>query len=162
MNDAALKPDTQDIVFDEIFPHAPDAIWKVMTNGELMGRWLMPAIGFEPVKGKHFTFPTKPDGEWDGVIRCQVLEAIPNERLVYTWKSGYETNSGYVSRLDTVVSWTFSKVAGGTRIRLVHSGFIMPKNLSVFQNVSQGWSKIVPKLIAIVAEDLNAKMGDMP
>ncbi len=57
MNDAALKPDTQDIVFDEIFPHAPDAIWKVMTNGELMGRWLMPAIGFEPVQGKHFTFP---------------------------------------------------------------------------------------------------------
>ncbi len=91
-----------------------------------------------------------------------MLEAIPNERLVYTWRSGYETNSGYVSRLDTVVSWTFSEVAGGTRIRLVHSGFVMPKNLSVFQNVSQGWSKIVPKLIAIVAEDLNAKMGDMP
>lgn len=40
MNDAALKSDTQDIVVDEVFPHAPEAVWKVLTTGELMNRWL--------------------------------------------------------------------------------------------------------------------------
>ena len=43
----------------------------------------MSPTGFEPVKGKHFTFQTTPAGAWDGVIHCQVLEAIPNERLAY-------------------------------------------------------------------------------
>ena len=58
MNDAALKSDTQDIVVDEIFPHAPETIWKTLTTGELIGRWIMAPTGFEPVKGKHFTFQT--------------------------------------------------------------------------------------------------------
>ncbi len=32
MNEAALKSDTQDIVVDEVFPHAPEMIWKTLTS----------------------------------------------------------------------------------------------------------------------------------
>ena len=28
MNNAALKSDTQDIVVEEVLPHAPEMIWK--------------------------------------------------------------------------------------------------------------------------------------
>jgi uncharacterized protein YndB with AHSA1/START domain len=41
MNDAALACDTQDIVVDELFPHAPEIIWKTLTTGDLIGRWMM-------------------------------------------------------------------------------------------------------------------------
>lgn len=152
MNDAALKFETQDIVVDEIFPHAPETIWKALTNGELMSRWLMEPTGFEPVKGKQFTFQTTPAGAWDGVIRCQVQEVKPNERFVYTWKSGHEGNIGYGSTLDTLVTWTLSKVENGTRIRLIHSGFITPKNDTAFNNMSTGWKKCVPNLGTIASE----------
>ena len=160
MNEAALKSNMQDIVVDEVFPHTPEILWKVLTTGELISRWLMPTTGWKPVKGTHFTFPTKPDGEWDGVIRCQVLEVTPNERLVYTWKSGYETNAGYVSRLDTIVTWTLTRSDGGTRLRLVHSGFVMAKNASVFQNINEGWSKVIAKMIAIAAEEASTIVRD--
>ena len=40
MNDAALKSGTQDIVVDEVSPHAPETIWKALTTSELIGRWL--------------------------------------------------------------------------------------------------------------------------
>ena len=159
MTDAAVKSGTQEIVFDEVFPHTPTAIWRVLTTGELINRWLMAQKGFAPVKGTHFSFQTPPDGEWDGVIHCEVLEVVPNERLVYTWKSGHESNGVYVSRLDTVVTWTLARNDGGTRLRIVHSGFIMPKNMSIFQNINAGWSKVVPKLIAIVAEEAKATAG---
>ena len=33
MNEAARKPVTQEIVVDEIFPHAPEIIWKTLTTG---------------------------------------------------------------------------------------------------------------------------------
>jgi len=79
MNDAALKPDTQDIVVDEVFPHTPETIWKTLTTANLMGRWLMMPAGFEPVEGKYFTYQTTPAGAWDGTIHCQVLEVKPNE-----------------------------------------------------------------------------------
>ena len=39
MNDAALKFETQDIVVDEVFPHAPETIWKALTTSELIARW---------------------------------------------------------------------------------------------------------------------------
>src|SRR5687768_17673660 len=103
MNDAALKSNTQDIVVDEVFPHAPEAIWKTLTSGELIGRWLMAPTGFEPVQGRQFTFQTTPAGAWDGTIRCEVLEVIPNKRLAYTLQSGDEGNVGYGSPLNTVV-----------------------------------------------------------
>ena len=152
MNDAALKLDTQEIVVDEVLPHAPATIWRTLTTGELIGRWLMAPTGFEPVKGKHFTFKTKPAGAWDGTIHCQVLEAIPNKRLVYAWKGGDEGNSGYGSRLDTVVTFTLSSVDDGTRLRLVHSGFVTPKNDTAFKTMSEGWKTVVPRIGAIADE----------
>jgi len=152
MNDAALKSGTQDIVVDEVFPHAPETIWKTLTSGELIARWLMAPTGFEPVKGKHFTFQTKPAGAWDGIIHCQVLEAMPNERLAYAWKGGHEGNVGYGSRLDTVVTWILSKVEDGTRLRLVHSGFVTPKNDSAFKSMSEGWKKVVKSVGDIAGE----------
>ena len=158
MNDAALKSDTQDIVVDEVFPHAPETIWKALTTGELIGRWLMMTpTGFEAVKGKHFTFQTTPGGAWDGVIHCQVLEATPNERLVYAWKSGHEGNVGYGSPLDTVVTFILSRVENGTRLRLVHSGFVLPKNDAAFKNMGEGWKKCVPSIGAIAGEQVSSK-----
>ena len=152
MNDAALKIETQDIVVDEVFPHAPGTIWKALTNGELIGRWLMVPTGFAAVKGTQFTFQTTPGGAWDGVIHCEVVEVIPNERLTYSWTGGHEANIGYGAPLDTVVTWTLSRVAGGTRLRLVHSGFITPTNDSAFKTMSGGWTKVVQKLATVAGE----------
>jgi uncharacterized protein YndB with AHSA1/START domain len=153
MNAAAqLKSDTQDIVVEEVFPHAPEKIWKVLTSGELMGRWIMAPTGFEPVEGKHFTMKTTAAGAWDGTIRCQVLEVKPNERFVYAWKGGHEGNVGYGAPLDTVVTWTLSRVGNGTRLRLVHSGFVLPKNETAFRGMSDGWKKVVRNIDGIAGE----------
>jgi uncharacterized protein YndB with AHSA1/START domain len=152
MNDAALQSDTHDIIVDEVFPHAPETIWKTLTTGQLIGRWMMEPTGFEPVEGKRFTFRTSPAGAWDGVIHCQVLEVLPNQRFAYAWKGGHEANAGYGSPLDTVVTWILSRVENGTRLRLVHSGFVRPKNDTAFKNMSEGWKKVVKNIGAIVDE----------
>jgi uncharacterized protein YndB with AHSA1/START domain len=153
MNNAALMTHTQEIVVDEFFPHAPETIWKTLTNGALMARWLgMTPTGFEPVKGNRFTYQTTSAGAWDGVIRCEVLDVIPNERFVYAWKGGHEGNAGYGSKLDTIVTFALSKAPNGTRLRLVHSGFVLPKNETAFTNMSGGWKKVVQRLDAITTE----------
>jgi uncharacterized protein YndB with AHSA1/START domain len=151
---AASKFDTQDIRVDEVLPHAPETIWKALTTGDLIGRWLrMTPTGFEPVKGRRFTFQTTPAGAWDGVIHCEVLEAIANQRLVYSWKGGDEGNVGYGSRLDTVVTFTLARVGDGTRLSLVHSGFVLPKNDGAFRSMGEGWKKVVPAIGTIAGED---------
>jgi uncharacterized protein YndB with AHSA1/START domain len=158
MSDAAIMADSHEIVVDEVFPHTPELLWKTLTTPELMGRWLkMTPSGFEPTKGKHFTYQTTPAGEWDGVIHCQVLKVMPNESLVYAWKGGHEGNVGYGSRLETVVTWTLSRVKNGTRLRLVHSGFVLPKNNTAFKGMSEGWSTVLQRIETIAAEQVSSK-----
>jgi len=144
MSNDASTDCTQDIVVEEVFPHAPELIWKTLTSGALMARWIeMPMSGVEPVVGQRFTLQTTPAGAWDGFIRCEVLEVIPCERFAYTWVSGHEANVGYGSKLETVVTFILSRVGNGTRLRVVHSGFILPKNAKTFGNLSNGWKKVV-------------------
>jgi uncharacterized protein YndB with AHSA1/START domain len=153
VNEPTSRPGSHDIVVEEVFPHAPETIWKTLTNGVLIGRWIMmEPEGFQPVRGARFTFRTKPAGAWDGTIECHVLEVVPNERLVFSWKSGHEGNVGYGAPLDTVVTFTLARTGNGTRLRVVHSGFIRPKNDTAFNNMSDGWKKVVPRIRDVTDE----------
>lgn len=141
-----------DIALDEVFPHAPEKVWRALTTAELIGRWLMAPTGFAPVKGNRFTFQTRAAGEWDGRIHCEVLEVVPNERLVYSWRSGHAGNVGYGAPLDTVVTWTLSGTPEGTRVRIVHSGFVLPRNDIAYANMGEGWKKVVRNLDALAGD----------
>ena len=71
--------------------------------------------------------------------------------LAYAWQGGDESNAGYGARLDTVVTWTLEVAKGGTRVRLVHAGFVMPRNETAFRNMGEGWKKVLRNLGTIVA-----------
>ena len=68
---------------------------------------------------------------------------VENERIAYSWKGGHDGNVGYGSSLDTVVTWILSRTSQGTRLRLVHSGFVTPRNDSAYGSMSGGWKKVV-------------------
>ncbi len=137
---------TRDIVVESVLPHRADVVWKTLTTSDLIARWLMPN-DFQPVVGHRFTFKTRPMGDWDGVVQCEVLESEPNRRLVYSWigKTGPDG-------LDSVVTWTLSPADGGTRVRMVHSGFRSPDNDSAYDAMSPGWGRILEAVGRIAAE----------
>jgi uncharacterized protein YndB with AHSA1/START domain len=149
-----LQADTHEIVVDEVFPHAPETIWKALTSADLIGRWIMmKPTGFEPVVGNRFTFQTTASGAWDGTIRCEVLDVVPGKRLVYAWRGGHEDNVGYGAPLDTVVTFTLERAEGGTRLRLVHAGFRLPRNETAYRNMSGGWKGVMSRILTIVTDD---------
>ncbi len=113
--------------------------------------------GFEAVTGKDFTYQTRPAGEWDGTIRCRVLEVVPNARLSYSWAGGHETNTDYGAPLDTIVTWTLTPVDGGTRVQLVHAGFVLPRNQSAYTVMGEGWKKVIHNLDAMTEEQFGGK-----
>ena len=157
MNDTALQTRSE-IVVDEIFPHPPEMLWKTLTSSELMARWLgMTPTGFEPVPGNRFTYQTTPAGEWDGKIRCEVIEVVAHRRFAYSWQGGHAGNSGYGSPLDTVVTFTLEPAEGGTRLRMVHSGFVLPKNETAYRNMSGGWAKVLSRIKAVTGDQQSQK-----
>ena len=153
MNHVATMAEAREIIVDEVLPHAPETVWKTLTTPELMGQWLkMSPAGFAPVKGNRFTYRTTPAGAWDGTIKCEVLEVIPNARFVYRWTGGHEDNVGYGAPLDTVVTFTLEKSDAGTRLRLVHSGFFLPRNETAYRGMSGGWAGVVSRISDISGE----------
>jgi uncharacterized protein YndB with AHSA1/START domain len=136
-----------------IYEQSPNKVWQCLTQAELIALWLMPN-NFKPILGHEFQFQTKPipSLELDGVFHCKVLEMVPLQKLIYSWKGG---SGNGVFTLDTIVEWTLEKYGKGTKLALKHSGF-KEANLSVFTGMTDGWQTNIQKMI----NHLNATNND--
>ena len=143
--------ETHAITVEKVLPYAADKIWRTLTTSDLLTKWLMPN-DFQPSVGHRFNFRTRPIGDWDGVVHCEVLDCDPPRLLRYSWKGGADTNPEFGSKLDSVVTWTLTPVEGGTQVRMVHDGFVFPGNRYAFDMMSPGWGKIVDAIERVAAE----------
>ena len=138
--------DTQSIVEERVMPHPPEKIWRALTQSTLIGHWLMDN-DFKPEVGHRFTLRSQPQPGWNGTMNCEVKTVEPLRRLVYTWGDGTETANG----LKTVVTWTLSAEAGGTRVRMEQSGF-RPEDENNRRGAVYGWQHFVAGLERVAGE----------
>lgn len=126
-----------------VYQQSPAEVWEYLTQAELIEVWLMPN-NFKAVIGHEFEFRTKPkpDLDLDGIFHCKVLQLIPYEKLVYSWKGGPGDGS---ILLDTIVEWTLEPHGDGTRLLLNHSGF-KETNFSLFTGMTAGWQSNIQKM----------------
>ena len=115
------------IVVERVSPYPPEKIWHTLTQSELIARWLMPN-DFVLAVGHRLNFRTRPMGDWDGVVHCEVLACEPPRLLRYSWKGGSDINLKVGTPLDTTVTWTLTPAQGGTHLRMAHEGFALPGN----------------------------------
>jgi uncharacterized protein YndB with AHSA1/START domain len=127
-----------------VYEQSPNEVWEYLTQAELIALWLMPN-NFKPIHGYEFQFQTKPipSLDLDGIFHCKVLEIIPFQKLIYSWKGG--TGNGLFT-LDTIVEWTLEKYGNGTKLFLKQSGF-KDANLSIFTAMTNGWQSNIQKMI---------------
>jgi uncharacterized protein YndB with AHSA1/START domain len=127
----------QSILVEYDLPEAPKKVWRALTDPKLLEAWLMPN-DIQPVVGHRFNFRAQPVPGWDGTVYCEILDVVPEKRLVYSWRGGSQKLDGYGHELDTVVTWELTPTAGGgTHLRLEHSGF--DPDSFAFKMMGQGW-----------------------
>jgi uncharacterized protein YndB with AHSA1/START domain len=134
------------LVIEREMPHPPEKVWRALTQGPLIGEWLM-TNDFQPVVGHKFNFRATPTPHWNGVVDCQVLTVEPCKRLSYTWNASGEAAA---SGLKTIVTWTLTPTKGGVLVRMEQSGF-RPEDESAYQGASYGWQRFITGLERIVA-----------
>jgi uncharacterized protein YndB with AHSA1/START domain len=142
----------RDLVIKWFFPHPPEKVWECLTDPELVNQWLM-KNDFRPEVGHKFRFHTKPIPKmsFDGIVYCEVLEIIPNQKLVYTWKGGPEPG---VVGLDTLLTWTLYPEANGTKMILEHTGFKGFKNFIASVFMEQGWKKGIARRFGKMLDEM--------
>lgn len=136
---AATTSATRTLVIERELPHPPEKIWRALTEGSLIEQWLM-ANDFQPSIGHRFTFRSTPVPGWNGIIDCEVKVVEPNTRLAYTWGS---------MGMESVVTFMLTPAAGGTHVRMEHSGF-GPDQDQAYKGASYGWKNFLGKLETVL------------
>jgi uncharacterized protein YndB with AHSA1/START domain len=140
--DKTEQAQSDSISFEFDLAHGPAKVWRALTDPKLLTEWLLPVIGLELVPGAAFTFKTQPYPPWDGTVACRILEIEEHKRLSYAWVVG-------PMHLDTVVTFTLTPTATGTRLSLVQSGF-KPEQKQNFGGARYGWKMMGGKLVELL------------
>ena len=141
--DKTAPSQTESISFEFELSHAPEKVWRALTDPALLTEWLLPVVGLKLEPGAAFTFKTQPYPGWDGIVNCRILEAEAPRRLRYAW---------VVGDMDTVVTFTLTPTASGTRLFFVQSGF-KPDQKQNFGGARYGWRMMGEKLVDLLARN---------
>ena len=141
--DKTAPSQTESLAFEFDLRHPPEKVWRALTDPALLAEWLLPVVGLELEPGAAFTFKTQPYPGWDGTVNCRFVEIEAHRKLRYTWVVGN-------MELDTVVTFTLTPTASGTRLSLVQSGF-KPDQKQAFGGARYGWKMMGGKLVELLA-----------
>jgi uncharacterized protein YndB with AHSA1/START domain len=134
--------ETRSVVVEREMPHPPEKLWRALTQPHLIAEWLM-KNDFAPVVGHRFNLR----GEWGGVLDCEVLVVEPNRELAYTWNHAHDDPA---FSLQSVVTFTLTPTASGTRLRMEQAGF-RPDQRQAFGGANAGWQLMFAKLEQVLA-----------
>ncbi len=142
-NDKTDLSQTEAIAFEYELRHAPEKVWRALTNPELLVQWLLPVFDLKLELGAAFTFKTQAFPGWDGTVSCRFLEIEAQRKLSYTWGT---------PGMDTVVTFTLTPTPAETRLSLVQSGFKATQKRE-FGGARYGWNMMCGKLIELLGRE---------
>ncbi|MGR3592547.1 MAG: SRPBCC family protein [Limimaricola soesokkakensis] len=127
---------TRTVMKERELRHAPEKVWRALTQKHLMEEWLMKS-DFKPEVGHRFDL----EADW-GKVSCQVLAVESHKTLSYSWVA---------HGLESVVTWTLTETAIGTHLKMEQSGF-GPGQDQAYHGATAGWEKFLDKLDEVIAD----------
>jgi uncharacterized protein YndB with AHSA1/START domain len=136
----------------------PHRVYRAWLEPDLLRSWLAPG-GLEVTRveidervGGHYRIWQADSGSDAGGFDCEVLELVPDQRIVFRWGFvGPERSDG--PAYDSLLTITLREApGGGTALTLVHERLealaaAMPQ---VAENVGPGWELVLEKLSATI------------
>jgi uncharacterized protein YndB with AHSA1/START domain len=138
--DTTVRSQSEAISFDFDLHHSPEKVWRALTDPALLTEWLLPVVNLELEPGAEFVFKTQAYPGWDGTVNCRLLEIEAERKLSYTWLA---------ADIDTVVTFTLTPTASGTRLSIVQSGFKENQKKN-FGGARYGWKMMGGKLVDLL------------
>jgi len=151
MAQAIITPDQDSVISEIEIAAPPDRVFQALTDEKQLFQWFTDASC--PVKfwrmdarrGGSYRYATQKGTMVHNNIRefeCsgEILEYDPPSLLVYTWISNWHDDTS----LRTVVRWELTPRAGGTHVKVTHSGLAREEESR--KGYSSGWPGVVEKL----------------
>jgi uncharacterized protein YndB with AHSA1/START domain len=139
--DKTAESQTEAIAFEFDLQHGPEKVWRALTDPALLAEWLLPVVDLKLEPGAAFTLKAPPQPGWDGIVKGRFLEIEAHRKLSYAWS---------VPGIDTVVTFTLTPTASGTRLSVVQSGF-KPSQKQEIGGARYAWKMMGGKLADLLA-----------
>ncbi|MGE0226991.1 MAG: SRPBCC family protein [Dehalococcoidia bacterium] len=132
------------VVVERWLAAPPERVWSYFTDGDLWARWQGTAASVDPRPGGAIVLAMGRDAAVAGARGEFVLLERPT-RLVFTW-GWVDAPFGDVPPGSTTVEVDLVAEAGGTRLRLTHTG--LPEGLDGVHN--EGWRLYLGRLATVL------------
>jgi uncharacterized protein YndB with AHSA1/START domain len=125
------------VIVERTFDAPVARVWKALTDADQMRVWYFDLKEFKPQVGFEFEFVVEHEGNTYHHL-CEVTEAIPQNKIAYTWR--YKGEPG-----DSLVTFELFPEGNKTRLKLTHSGIeTFPKTPAYARkNFEAGWTEII-------------------
>ncbi len=131
--------DRRSIKLEQMINKPVDAVWRALTEGELLAKWWAPG-DVRAEEGAEFDLDM---GAPFGKQHCVVEKVVPQSYFRYSFSPGM---------LDTVITWELAAEGASTRLSLEHAGFDADTELgrNAFQGMGRGWPFLLKKIEEIL------------
>jgi uncharacterized protein YndB with AHSA1/START domain len=138
-------PSAEPIVKEIEIAASPEVVFEFFTDPEKITSWLAREAVLDPRPGGvcHQVHEGRP-GLGQFHMRGEFLEVDHPKRVVFTW--GFDEASIGIAPGGSTVEVTFSPIATGTKVVLVHSGLPEPE----VEEHSAGWTAMLERLRSAV------------
>ncbi|MFI7488639.1 SRPBCC domain-containing protein [Micromonospora echinaurantiaca] len=129
---------TDTIAIDQFVDAPPSKVWRTLTEPALHARWWVPG-DIAAIVGHRFHLQMP---GW-GSVPCEVLEVVPEQRLVYTFNETW------------TLTWRLAAEGRGTRLFFEHSGFDFDRKSErdAFNRMGPGWrDRVLPQLVQTASQ----------
>ncbi len=123
-------------VRQSIFIAAPRAaVFRALIDPEILAKWTYGLAIVEPRTGGLYSYgwTYEIDGKNVEGGPTKILEFVENEKLVTDWPDW----RGDAANNSQKITWLLDEDGGGTKLTLIHDGFVRPSDISDFPF---GWS----------------------
>ncbi|MFZ0546848.1 MAG: SRPBCC family protein [Candidatus Promineifilaceae bacterium] len=128
-------------------PFPQDRVWRAITNPEEVSRWFSDKVTMKPDVGSKINFVWNEFGSADGVVE----QFDPPTRFAYRWRAtGVSEDEPLTPNNSTLVTFTLTPTAKGTRLELIESGFAsLPEAIreKSYQDNTGGWKSELGDLV---------------
>lgn len=122
----------------------PSAVFRTLIDPEKIQQWFGVAAAVDPRIGGdwHLKMEYEKDGEKITTPACRILDFVENERLAISWPDW----RGDKSVPDQRILWLLKPEGAGTRVELVHDGFVRAVDISDYPF---GWGWFLSRISAV-------------
>lgn len=154
---ANVQLNEKSLTIERMYPTNPERLFQAWTDPSLVAKWLAPGpmtcrvAPYDVRKGGRWRIEMSgqgPDGEpWGMTYEGTFDEVVPNKRIVMLWPPAMPGVEPGAEDAPSVVTATFTPVAGGTMLRLTQDN--MPHRDGA-QNAAYGWEMAFENLAALL------------